>query len=180
MSVCPPICLSFWLSACLSAYLSVRLSVCLSACLSAYLSVCLPACLSVRLPVCPLACLSVRLPVVSVRLSICPPVNLYYLLVCLFACLPACLFVCRSADYEKLRLRNCKIAVADQDFLKKLRNCVCGRTSFKLRIWDCGPKKSCACTPPVFIHFCGVKFRMKVFSLPFYGKSYGRIFEVNF
>ncbi len=42
---------------------------------------------------------------------------------------------------KKMRLRNCKVAVAEQHFFKKLRNCDCGSASFKLRICDCGLKK---------------------------------------
>jgi hypothetical protein len=36
---------------------------------------------------------------------------------------------------------DCGIAVAEQHFFKKLRNCDCGSASFKLRNCDCGLKK---------------------------------------
>ena len=59
------LCLSLYLSACLSVcmsvFLSFYLSVCLPVCMSVFLSVCLPACLSVCLSVCLSACLSVCL-----------------------------------------------------------------------------------------------------------------------
>jgi hypothetical protein len=42
---------------------------------------------------------------------------------------------------KKLRLRNCGVVVAEQQFFKKLRNCYCGSASLKLRSCDCGLKK---------------------------------------
>jgi hypothetical protein len=42
---------------------------------------------------------------------------------------------------KKLRLRNCRVAVAEQHVFKKLWNCDCGRASFKLQNCDCGLKK---------------------------------------
>jgi hypothetical protein len=42
---------------------------------------------------------------------------------------------------KKLRLWNCGVVVAEQHVFKKLRNCDCGRASFKLRKCDCGLNK---------------------------------------
>ena len=46
------VCLSVYLSVCLSIYLSIYLSVCLSVCLSIYLSVCLSIYLSISIYLC--------------------------------------------------------------------------------------------------------------------------------
>jgi hypothetical protein len=40
---------------------------------------------------------------------------------------------------KKLQLRNCGVAIVEQHFFKKLRNCECGSASFKLRLQT--PKK---------------------------------------
>ncbi len=103
LSVCPPICLSVCLSVrlsvCLSAYLSVfppaslsvRLPVCLSACLFVYSPPCLSVCLFTCQSIC---CLSVYLPAASLSaacLSVCPP---FCLSIC--PCVSIYLSVCLS------------------------------------------------------------------------------------
>ena len=65
---------------CLSAYLSVCLSDCLPICLSAYLNVCLSVCAYLSAPICLSAYLSAYL---TACLSVCA-----YLSVCLSDCLP--------------------------------------------------------------------------------------------
>ncbi len=42
---------------------------------------------------------------------------------------------------EKIAMRSCGLAVAEQHFFIKLRNCDCGSAFFKLRNCDCGLKK---------------------------------------
>ncbi len=42
---------------------------------------------------------------------------------------------------KKFQLRNCGVAVVEQNFFKKLRNCECGSASFKLRNCDCRLQK---------------------------------------
>ncbi len=51
------------------------------------------------------------------------------------------------ADFRKqLRLRNCRVAVAKQHFCKKLQNCDCRSSFFKLQNHHCGLKKK-LCMP---------------------------------
>ncbi len=48
----------------------------------------------------------------------------------------------RDADFrKKLRLRNCRVVVAELHSFKKLQSCYRGGTSFKLQKCDCGLKK---------------------------------------
>ncbi len=46
-------------------------------------------------------------------------------------------------------VRNSRVAVAEQHFFKKLRNCDYRSASFKLQNCNCRLKKSCACPPLV-------------------------------
>jgi hypothetical protein len=78
LSLCPPVCLTFYpytsLSALLYFYSSANLPVYMYICLSACLPFCMSTCLPIFMSACPHVCLSV-------------------LSICLSACLPACLTV---------------------------------------------------------------------------------------